>query len=648
MYLLFFLNFFFNFIKKMQVTFKQKLTYFFDNTLTKGTKSVVMWLSVVTLILVLFFSLIYLAIGIKFEGTEQLNYFEAFWQTLMRSLDPGNVASDQIWIMRIVGLLVTISGIFILSSLIGILSSGLDTRLEELKRGRSIVLTKNHTLIIGWSSKIFHIIEQLVIANENQNKPSIVILSAKDKVEMENVLRDKISDFKNTKIICRTGNAYEYADLQIVNPDDAKSIIILAPEDIDRDLHDIHIIKTLMALIYNDKRANNKYHIITEIKDKDNLGVAQIAGGDEVSLIYPNEVVSKITAQTCHQSGLSIIYMELLAYEGDEIYFQHQAELAGKTFKEILFDYETSSVIGIKRKDGKILINPPMNTVFEDGDQVIAISEDDDTVILSGKKNILIDKESIVSKQRVSSIKKENNLILGWNSKSEKMIIEMDNYLAKDSFTTIVINPNYVNYDFNNLIVSNQKIEIKKGDYSKRKYLLDLETEKYDNIIILANDNVSPEIADSITLFTLIQLRQISKEKQKEFNIISEMFIEKNRKLAEITKANDFIISHDLISRILAQVSENKDIKYILDYLFDSEGSEIYLKEADNYVKLDTPVNFYTVVESASRIGEVAIGYRIIADSYNKDKNYGIVTNPNKAEKITFSKGDKIIVLAED
>lgn len=632
----------------MKANFKQKFTYFFDNTLTKGTKAIVIWLSVVTLILVLFFSLIYLVVGVKFEDSGQLNFFEAFWQSLMRSLDPGTVAGDTNWILRIVGIIVTISGVFILSSLIGILSSGLDARLEHLRRGRSIVLSKNHTLIIGWSSKIFHIIEELVIANENQKKPSIVILAAKDKVEMETELKDKISNFKNTKIICRTGDALEDADLQIVNPSDAKSMIILAPEDIDEDLHDIHVIKTILSLIYNNKRENKNYHIVTEIKDKDNLGAAKIAGGDEISLIYPKEIISKITAQTCHQSGLSIIYMELLGYEGDEIYIQQQAELAGKKFKEILFDYETSSVIGIKKKDGRILINPPMNIIFEQEDQVIAISEDDDTVILSGKTDFDVNKECIISAKRVSSIKKENNLILGWNSKAEKMILEMDNYLAKDSLTTIVINSNIVDYNFDNLRVSQQKIEIKKGDYSKRRYLLGLEIEKYDNIIILANDYVAPQIADSVTLFTLIQLRQIAKENQKEFNIISEMFIQKNRELAEITQANDFIISHDLISRIMAQVSENKDIKYILDYLFDSEGSEIYLKEATNYVKLDTPVNFYTVVESASQIGEVAFGYRIIADSYNKDKNYGIVVNPNKSDKITFSKGDKIIVLAED
>ena len=634
----------------MKASFKQKFTYFFDNTLTKGTKAIVVWLSIVTLILVLFFSLIYLVIGVKFEDSGQLNFFEAFWQSLMRSLDPGTVAGDTIWILRIVGIIVTISGIFILSSLIGILSSGLESKLDDLRKGRSIVLTKGHTLIIGWSPKIFHIIEELIIANENQSKPSIVILSKKDKVEMDDEINDKIADKKNTKIICRTGDALEDVDLQIVNPDEAKSIIILTPEELDDNLHDIHVIKSVLSLIYNNSRQNKKYHIVTEIKNKDNLEAAEIAGGDEVSLIFSKGIVSKITAQTCHQSGLSIVYMDLLDYEGDEIYLQQQPELVGKTFKELLFAYETSSVLGIKKHTGTILINPPMDSIFEQGDSVIAVSEDDDTVILSGKMEFSISENVIKNGERISSIKKENNLILGWNSKGWNIINEMDEYLKEGSNTDIVVNfeVDYKEFEALKAKLINQKLEIKEGDYSKRPLLLQLEIEKYNNIIVLANEKVSAQIADAFTLITLIHLRQIAKESNKKFNIISEMFIQKNRELAEITEADDFIISHDFISRILTQVSENKDIKFIFDYLFDSEGSEIYLKDAGIYIEIGKPVNFYTVLEAASRKNEIAFGYRITADSNNKEKNYGIVINPNKSDMITFSEGDKIIVLSED
>jgi ion channel POLLUX/CASTOR len=81
--------------------------------------------------------------------------------------------------------------------------------------------------------------------------------------------------------------------------------------------------------------------------------------------------------------------------------------------------------------------------------------------------------------------------------------------------------------------------------------------------------------------------------------------------------------------------------------LFNPEGSEVYLKPARDYVMLGVPVNFYTVVEAARRRGESAFGYRLAVHSRDKAHNYGVVVNPKKSEMVTFSEGDRVIVLAE-
>jgi hypothetical protein len=46
-----------------------------------------------------------------------------------------------------VALIATLGGIFIVSTLIGVLSNAIDDKLEELRKGRSFVIEKNHTLI---------------------------------------------------------------------------------------------------------------------------------------------------------------------------------------------------------------------------------------------------------------------------------------------------------------------------------------------------------------------------------------------------------------------------------------------------------------------------------------------------------------------
>jgi hypothetical protein len=120
-----------------------------------------------------------------------------------------------------------------------------------------------------------------------------------------------------------------------------------------------------------------------------------------------------------------------------------------------------------------------------------------------------------------------------------------------------------------------------------------------------------------------------------------------NRNLADVIRADDFIVSDALVSLLMAQVSENKWLNAVFKDLFDPEGSEIYLKPASQYVKTGAPVNFYTVVEAARQRGEVAIGYRLQALAGDSSQAYGVVVNPDKSKMVTFSDHDRIVVLAE-
>ncbi len=122
----------------------------------------------------------------------------------------------------------------------------------------------------------------------------------------------------------------------------------------------------------------------------------------------------------------------------------------------------------------------------------------------------------------------------------------------------------------------------------------------------------------------------------------------RNRNLAEVSQADDFIVSDKLISLMMAQVSENKALNSVFQDIFDTDGSEIYLKPMSEYVEPGKPVNFYTVLESARKKNETAIGYRLLADARNSAQAYGIHLNPDKSEKTIFAANDKIIVLAND
>ncbi|MEK7327780.1 MAG: potassium transporter TrkA, partial [Chloroflexota bacterium] len=402
------------------------------------------------------------------------------------------------------------------------------------------------------------------------------------------------------------------------------------------------VIKTLLAITNSPDRRPEPYHIVAEIQDQRNMEVAKMIGRDEAELVLIGDLISRITVQTCRQSGLSVVYTELLDFGGDEIYFKAEPGLTGKTFGEALLAYEDSAIIGLRLKDGGVQLNPPMNSVIGGGDQIIAISEDDDTIRLSGLKDLGLN-ASAIRDAKGGEAKAERTLILGWNWRVPTIINELDNYVAAGSAVTIVaaVEDGEAEIARQCPDIFNQKVAFQQGDTTDRRTLDALNIPSYNHVIILCSDTLDQQQADARALITLLHLRDIGDRSGNSFSIVSEMLDIRNRALAEVARPDDFIVSEKLISLMLSQVSENKELNAVFTDLFDPEGSEIYLKPVGNYVAAGEPVNFYAVVEAARRRGEVAMGYRLKADAKDASKAYGVVVNPNKSEKMAFSEEDR-------
>ncbi len=623
-------------------SFADRLRYAFDNLMSKGTIAMIGWLALVTLVVTLVVSAIVWIARVAAE----VSFVEQFWAYLMLSLDTDTWTGEP-WPFRFAALFVAFTGIFVTSILVGLLATGIANKIEDLRKGRSKVIESGHTVILGWSPQIFAIISELVVANANVPKARIVILGDKGKVEMEDEIHDKVGDTGHTRIVCRRGSPMEMGDLDIVGLRNAKSIIVLAPEGDDPDSS---VIKTMLAITNNPDRRPEPYHIVAEIRDPKNIEVARIVGRDEVELVLTGDLIARITAQTCRQSGLSVVYTELLDFAGDEIYFELEPGLVGKTFGEALLAYEDSAVLGLCPRGANPKLNPPMNTMIEDGDQIIAISEDDDTVRLSGLTDLAISEEAIRTAQPTKPAP-EHILILGWNWRAPSIINELDNYVAPGSTVTVVADFTEAEAELAEHCagITNQTITFQHADTTDRRALDALAFETYEHVILLSySDLLDVQQADARTLITLLHLRDIANRTGYSFSIVSEILDIRNRNLAEVARPDDFVVSGRLVSLTLSQISENKALGAVFADLFDPEGSEVYLKPAGSYVSLGQPLNFYTVVEAARRRGEVAMGYRLHADAKDVTKAYGVALNPDKSVPITFATDDEIIVLAEE
>ena len=191
------------------------------------------------------------------------------------------------------------------------------------------------------------------------------------------------------------------------------------------------------------------------------------------------------------------------------------------------------------------------------------------------------------------------------------------------------------------------RAEVTLMDTSSASGLRALDVPSYDHVIVLSySDHMEPQAADTRTLVVLLHLRKIAEAAKQHINIVSEMADIRNRELAEVTRADDFVVSNKLVSLMLAQASENDRIASIFDDLLDEEGSEIYMRPLSEYVDLTRPLSFYTIAESARRRGQVALGYRRVRKG--RDRLGGVVLNPTKSERLTFEPADRLVVLARD
>ncbi|HET7229080.1 MAG TPA: hypothetical protein VFJ16_03725 [Longimicrobium sp.] len=641
------------------ISLRQRLRYWFDNTMARGPAALILWLFIVSALLVALISAVVVFSGVD---PDHRGFWEVTWAGLMRTLDSGTMGGDTgPWPFLFAMLAVTLGGIFVVSTLIGILTTGIEGKLDELRKGRSFVAEQGHTVILGWSSQIFTVISELAQANANQRRSCIAILAEMDAVEMQDEIAARAGDTGRTHIVCRNGTPIDLADLEIVNPHAARSIIVLPPETDDPDAY---VIKAILALTNNPGRRKEPYHIVTVIRDPRNADVARMVGGDEVEVVLAGELIARVTAQTCRQSGLSVAYTELMEYGGDEIYFKHEPSLAGKTFAEAAAAYEDSALMGLRFADGSIRLNPPPETRLGADDRVIAISEDDDTIRLSKNGAGAVD-EGAIRLPVPAEKAPERTLILGWNDRAGAIIGELDAYVGPGSTVLVVGDGDEVAQAredaqrMGDRQLANLAVTLRRGDTTDRRTLDALEVDGYDHIIVLSNADGAGngnghdaagavQQADARTLITLLHLRDLQDRLGKDFAIVSEMLDIRNRELAQVTRADDFIVSDNLVSLMLSQISENKELARVFRDLFDPEGSEIYLKPAGDYVELGRPVNFYTVLESARRQGQVALGYRITSRAFDTAASYGVKLNPKKGEMVSFEPDDRVIVLAEE
>jgi len=152
----------------------------------------------------------------------------------------------------------------------------------------------------------------------------------------------------------------------------------------------------------------------------------------------------------------------------------------------------------VRNVDGGIELNPESGRPLHAGDQLIVISEDDDTIFRATVAPIASDVISVAEDPVPTPLR---TLILSWNRRALDVLRELDQYVASGSEVYVVAghaNAEAQVVDMSGKL-SNVVVEYKAEDSSDRGVLESLHIEDFDHVIALCADDVDAKLADSRT-----------------------------------------------------------------------------------------------------------------------------------------------------
>lgn len=623
-------------------SFRARLRYRFDTALAAGTVAVIAWLAVITAVVVLVTGIFVSVMDMAIHESVHPGVIEAIWQNLMRSLEPAAMENDVGWLLRLESLFVVLFGILVGSSLIGLVASGIDRRVSELRKGRSQVLESGHTLVLGWSEKVFPVISELVIAHRGRHRSCIVILAPQDRVEMESEIRARIPDLGRTRVVCRSGDPSSRADLAMTSPYDSRSVIVLGS---NHDDGDAQAIRTVLALMDDARFAGLR--VVADFLYPENAAALREATDGGAITIASSDIIARVTAQACRHGGLGAVFQELLDFEDVDVHFDAQPALVGRRFDDLVLSYDAAAPIGVRVSDGSILLNPPDDYVLKTGDATVVLALDNTALELQAEAPR---PPQLGPALETGVARPARILMVGWNPLAGRVVAELDKWVSPGSLLRILVDVDLVaEHEVDVPGLCNLELRITGTRASAPCRVAELsEAEEYERVVVLCyRKGLTPEAADARALMTLLHLRQFRRthlELSARMSVVAEVLDIRDVELARVAGADDLIVSERLTALMLSQLAEIPEREKVFEDLFDVSGSDICTRHVAYYTDPQPGLPYASYVAAAQRYGHLAIGYQSIGER-TRCLADGIVLNPPKSAVIDFRPDDRLIVV---
>jgi hypothetical protein len=616
--------------------------YNVENALASG-KNFGILLVVTSLVVALLMTVIKSVIAavdfLNFDVTSDPTFFEQFWASLSTIL---NLPAQASWAARIISILNWVIAIAISGAVIGFITTVITAAVGRLKLGGTAVIATGHTLILGWSPRIFPIVRELVIATASERRPTVVIFTETPREQVLIELGRRVGNLGKLKLVVRTGKPTIPADLARTNLSAASSIIILDDND-NADATTISIVLAIKAAVGDKHPA-----IVAEIDDPYIAETLRESSGQIITAVRSQDIIARMTAQASRRSGLAAVILDLIDFDGNEIYVTTVPQLVGQTYGTALGGFATSSVIGLVDSAHGVRLNPPVETVIAADAQVIVVAEDDSSAIYSP---VQFDLGASTHTRPQSNAQPEHLLVIGWSSMGRAVLESMAGFLAKGSTVHIVAREKFVEpATLSGLDLGHIAVRYTPLSASTAELIAVAKQRRYDAVLVLGYRNaIESTEADAQTMLTMLQMNALfatDTNAVQPTRLVAEVLDSTMVELAQVAASGDLVVSDVLAALVIAQVSQNPTLAQVFTDLFDADGAHIEMEPIERYASIGESVSFGTLVARAATQGASAFGYRSSTHA-GLDPSRGARLNPTKSHQFTIEPGDSLVVVRD-
>jgi hypothetical protein len=627
-------------------------------------------------------------------------YSEGVWLAWCLLTDPGwgvwpDTGATGLWLRTCCELNVII-GLLFLATIVGIIADAVSDKMHALKKGLIAVREARHSVVLGWGEAALTVVKELALANASEGGGVVVVLAENDKEEMERDLESfmTVPELHGTEVVFRTGSRLHKTDLSFVACKRARSITVLSNMGLDADTADAEMLQVVLNL--TTIALDPSCVVAAEVRDKDNEPLVARLGTGLVSTVPSHDICGRLMLLFVRQPGLARVYSSILGFKGTEFYVQHWPQVVGTQWQDVCLHFVQAIPIGIRRPDGSVQLNPHPGYCVAQDDALVVLSEDNDTYTweeaphLGGKPLF----RSPLGQAAVP----ECVLIAGWRRDLAYLILMLDNLVGPGSELHILCElplkqrlQEFAGNAFDpDTHLVNLQVHHHVGSPVLSRCVEQLPIQRLTSAVIMADasdDGHSDSInSDSQCLSALMLLRgmQVARMRQRahmpaaaggvlaggrdvmstmmlhwdegealaaarQMPMVVEIMDPRTQKTVSdsymVWSIADFIQSNELISKMLAMISEEPAVKRIMDELMGETGTQFELQAAEKFIAPDAQCCFLQLARECSANRHVVLaGYIQLPEPGSRELAPMVINPTNKLELRTW-RGCTLIVI---